>query len=115
MLIKRLIFCDSETDFYETDIRLPFYRSFSTFQNIFDDLYTQVFYSWAWVRRGYIKSHLCCEIKSQNQNLYKTRNSPNLGIINLVQVNLLKNENLWQKSFSVNVGLVSKSCKNDIS
>ena len=34
----------------ETEIRLPFYRSFSTFWNIFGGLCTQVFYSWAWVR-----------------------------------------------------------------
>ena len=34
----------------ETEIRLPFYRSFSTFQNIFGGLCTQAFYLWAWVR-----------------------------------------------------------------
>ena len=44
-------FCD-----FDTDIRPPFYRSFSTFLNIFGDLCTQVFYSCAWVRRGDVKS-----------------------------------------------------------
>ena len=34
----------------ETEMRLPFYRSFSTFWNIFGGLHIQVFYSWAWVR-----------------------------------------------------------------
>ena len=33
-----------------TDIRLPFYRSFSTFWNIFGGFCTQVFYSWSWVK-----------------------------------------------------------------
>ena len=32
----------------EIEIRLPFYRSFSTFWNRSGDLFTQVFYSWAW-------------------------------------------------------------------
>ena len=44
MLIKRLIFYDTD----ETEIRLPFYRSFSTFWNI-------QLYSWALVR-GDLKS-----------------------------------------------------------
>ena len=35
----------------EIEIRIPFYRSFSTFWNMFYGLCTQVFYSWAWVRR----------------------------------------------------------------
>ena len=56
MLIKRLIFHVSD----ETEIRLPFYGSFSTFWNIFGGLYTQVFYSW---HSKVTKSHLCCEIK----------------------------------------------------
>ena len=51
MFIKRLIFYDPD----ETEIRLPFYISFSTLWNIFGGLWTQVFYSWAWVR-GDIKS-----------------------------------------------------------
>ena len=51
MFIKGLIFYDSD----ETKIRLPFYRCFSTFWNIFGGLCTQVFYSWAWVR-GDVKS-----------------------------------------------------------
>ena len=34
----------------ETEIRLPFYRSFSRFWNIFNGRCTQVFYSWVWVR-----------------------------------------------------------------
>ena len=34
----------------ETEIRLPFYTSFSTFWNKFGGLYAQFFYSWAWVR-----------------------------------------------------------------
>ena len=39
------MFYDSD----ETEIRLSFYRAFSTFWNIFGDLCTQVFYSWTWV------------------------------------------------------------------
>ena len=45
MLIKRWIFYDID----EIEIRLPFYRSFSTFWNTFSGLCTQVYYSWAWV------------------------------------------------------------------
>ena len=56
---------DQKSNFFdssETDIKLPFCSSFSTFKNIFGVLCTQVFYSWLWVRVGI--SHLCCEIKS---------------------------------------------------
>ena len=35
----------------EIEIRIPFYRSFLTFWNMFDGLCTQVFYSWTWLRR----------------------------------------------------------------
>ena len=35
----------------EIETRLPFYRSFSTFWNIFGGLCTQGFYSGAWVRK----------------------------------------------------------------
>ena len=51
MLIKRRIFYNSDG----TKIRLSFYRSFSTFWNIFGGLCTQAFYSWASVR-GDVKS-----------------------------------------------------------
>ena len=51
MLIKRRIFYESDG----TEIRLPFYRFFSTFWNRFAGLCTQVFYSWGWVR-GDVKS-----------------------------------------------------------
>ena len=43
--MKRLILYDSD----ENEVRLPFYRSFPTFYNIFGGLCTQDFYSWAWV------------------------------------------------------------------
>ena len=46
MLMKRSFVYHSD----EIEIRLPFYRSFSTFWNIFDGLCAKVFYSWAWVR-----------------------------------------------------------------
>ena len=42
----------------ETEIRLPFYRSFSTLKNVFGSLCTQYFYSWSWVR-GDVKSFIC--------------------------------------------------------
>ena len=42
MLLKRWFFYDSDG----TEIRLTYYRSFSTYWNIFDGLCTQVFYSW---------------------------------------------------------------------
>ena len=48
--------CWSKDEFFngsdETDIRLPFHRSFSTFWNIFGGYFNSwwVFYSWAWVR-----------------------------------------------------------------
>ena len=51
ILIKRSIFVDSD----ETEIRLTFYRSFSTFWTIFGGLCTHVFDSWVWVR-GDLKS-----------------------------------------------------------
>ena len=47
MFIKILIFYDS----VEVEIRLPFYRPFSAFWNIFDGFCTQVFYSSAWGKR----------------------------------------------------------------
>ena len=40
ILIKKLIFYDSD----ENETRLPFYKSFSTFGNVFDGLCTQFFY-----------------------------------------------------------------------
>ena len=52
---------DQKINFYdsdETEIRLPFCRSFSTFQNVFGGLCTQVFCSWSWVR-GDVKSFIC--------------------------------------------------------
>ena len=39
----------------EIEIRLPFYRSFTLFWNIFDGLCTQDFYSSAWEIRGDLK------------------------------------------------------------
>ena len=47
--------CWSKDEFFiydsdKNDIRLPFCRSFSTFWNLFGSLYTEVLYSWAWVR-----------------------------------------------------------------
>ena len=51
MLVKRWTLYGSD----ETEIRLPFHRSFSSLCNIFRDLCNQVFYSWAWVR-GDVKS-----------------------------------------------------------
>ena len=42
----------------KTEIRLPFYRSFSTFSDVFGGVCTQVFYSWSWVR-GDVKSFIC--------------------------------------------------------
>ena len=38
---QKIFFYDSD----EIEIRLPFYRSFSTFGNIFGIIYTEVFYS----------------------------------------------------------------------
>ena len=58
MLIRRrIIFCDYD----ETETRLPFYRSFSTFWSIFSGLCTQGFHSLTWIR-GDLKS-----VVSQNQ------------------------------------------------
>ena len=45
MFIKRRIFYDSD----ETEIRLSFYTSFSTFWNRLGGPYAQGFYSWTWV------------------------------------------------------------------
>ena len=71
---------DQKTIFYnsdETENIFPFYIFFSTFQNIFGSLCTQVFYSRALVsERGDVNSFvLCCEIKSQLQPKYKTKNN----------------------------------------
>ena len=57
-------------DFDEIEIRLPFYRSFSTIWNIFGGLYTHAFYSWVWVR-GNLESSV-----SENQKLY--HHNPNI-------------------------------------
>ena len=74
MLIKRSIFYDSD----ESEIRLPFHRSLSTFWNIFSGLCTQVFYSWVWVK-GDVKSSCVVKLNvTQPQPKYKTRNFPNL-------------------------------------
>ena len=51
MLIKRRFFDDSD----EIKIKLQFYRSFSTFWNLFGGLCAQVFCSWECVR-GDLKS-----------------------------------------------------------
>ena len=51
MFIKRFFFFDSD----ETEIRLSFYTSFSTFWNRFGGFYDQAFYSWTWVG-GDVKS-----------------------------------------------------------
>ena len=51
MLVKRWTLYGSD----ETEIRLPFHRSFSSFWNIFRDLCNQVFYSWAWVRKRLLR------------------------------------------------------------
>ena len=56
---------DQNIIYYESDkteIRLPFYRFFWTFWNIFVVLCTQIFNSQAWVRGDV--SHLCRKIKS---------------------------------------------------
>ena len=62
---------DQKINFYdsdETEIRLPFYRSFSIFYNVFGGLCTQVFYSWGWVRAN-VKSFICVvKLKSHNLN-----------------------------------------------
>ena len=46
----------------ESEIRLPFYRSFTTFWIAFSGLCTQVFYSWAQVR-GDVKSSCVRKLK----------------------------------------------------
>ena len=48
---KDYFFCDYD----ETEIRLLFYKSISTFWNIFGGICTHFFYLWAWVR-GDVKS-----------------------------------------------------------
>ena len=58
MLIKRGIFYDSD----KIEFRLPFYRSFSTFWNIFGGLCTQVFYSSIWGKRWL---EVICFVKSK--------------------------------------------------
>ena len=58
----------------EIEIRLPFYRSFSTFWIIFGGLCTQIFYSSAWGKK---RLEVICVLKSkviQKQPKYKTRN-----------------------------------------
>ena len=45
---------NQKMNFYDSDeieLRLPFYRSFSTFWNIFGGLCTHVFYSSTWGKR----------------------------------------------------------------
>ena len=61
-----MIFYDSD----ESEIRLPFYSSFSTFWNIFGSLCTHVFCSKAWLKRGDVRS---CAVK-----LKVIQNNPNV-------------------------------------
>ena len=92
MLIKRYIFYNSD----EIKIRLPFYRSFSTFWNVFGGLCTQVFYSWLWVRSD---SKVICVVKSkviQPQREYKTRN-----FRNLIRKGLLRDIHRNQKQIGI--------------
>ena len=64
MLIESSICYDSD----ETEIRFPFYRSFSTFRNIFRGLCTQVFYFYWHVVRGDLRSFVSENQKSYNPN-----------------------------------------------
>ena len=111
----------------------PFYRYFLTFLNIFGDIFTLVFYSWACVRRG--KHKVICVVKlshrttihikleifqiQHQQKAFATLSGfqPLRGWVRGGQwgwVNLLKNENIFFQY--INVGLIIKKViKNDIS
>ena len=54
----------------EIKVRLAFYKSFSTFCNIFGGLFTQVFYSWAWVS-GDLKSSVAILANTHKIYSYK--------------------------------------------
>ena len=55
---QKMNFCDSD----EIEIRLPFCRSLSTFENIFGGLYTYIFYSMASSKRWL---EVICVVKSK--------------------------------------------------
>ena len=100
MLIERLIFYDS----HEIEIRLPFYRSFSTFCNVFGSLCTQVFHSFAWGKRWL---EVICVVKSkviQPQAKYKTRNVQIFNKEKIAQRHSLKSK--INCNFKVLLGLI---------
>ena len=73
-LIKGWIFHGSD----EIEIKFPFYKSFSTFWNVFSGLCTQIFYSLGWDKRWLEVNFVAKSKAIQPQPKYKTRNFQNL-------------------------------------